>query len=83
MTTPSNIPPTDAPERAGRRADESGTSEQSTIGRRRPRMSRGARGSLLLTVLLALCSLTVIVPLYVTFAMAFKTTEQSVDGNAF
>ena len=29
------------------------------------------------------CSLTVLVPLYVTVSMAFKTTEQAVDGNAF
>ena len=35
------------------------------------------------TVLLALCSLTVLIPLYVTVAMAFKTTEQAVDGSAF
>src|SRR5689334_12295779 len=36
-----------------------------------------------LTLLLAVCSLSVLIPLYVTIAMAFKTTEQSVDGNAF
>lgn len=36
-----------------------------------------------LTLVLALCSLTVIVPLYVTVTMAFKTTAQAVDGNAF
>lgn len=36
-----------------------------------------------LTVVLAVCSLTVLVPLYVTVSMAFKTTRQSVDGNAF
>ena len=36
-----------------------------------------------LTALLVLASLTVLAPLYVTVAMAFKTSEQSVDGNAF
>jgi raffinose/stachyose/melibiose transport system permease protein len=36
-----------------------------------------------LTIVLAVCSLTVLVPLYVTLSMAFKTTSQSVDGNAF
>jgi len=49
---------------------------------RRP-SSRNRRRSWPLTVALALASLTVIVPLYVTVTMAFKTSEQSVDGNAF
>lgn len=35
------------------------------------------------TAILALCALTVIVPLYVTVTMAFKSTAQAVDGNAF
>ncbi|MHA6525753.1 carbohydrate ABC transporter permease [Tessaracoccus sp. G1721] len=35
------------------------------------------------TVLLILASLTVLVPLYVTISMAFKTTQQSTDLNAF
>jgi raffinose/stachyose/melibiose transport system permease protein len=35
------------------------------------------------TLLLILASVTVLVPLYVTVMMAFKTTRQSVDGNAF
>ncbi|GAB6939909.1 carbohydrate ABC transporter permease [Isoptericola variabilis] len=35
------------------------------------------------TLLLLLCSVTVLLPLYVTVAMAFKTTGQAVDGNAF
>ncbi|HWV78715.1 MAG TPA: carbohydrate ABC transporter permease [Isoptericola sp.] len=34
-------------------------------------------------LLLLLCSVTVLLPLYVTVAMAFKTTGQAVDGNAF
>jgi raffinose/stachyose/melibiose transport system permease protein len=36
-----------------------------------------------LTVLLILASLTVLAPLYVTVSMAFKTSGQAVDGNAF
>lgn len=44
---------------------------------------RFSRGSWRTTLLLAVCSLTVLVPLYVTLAMAFKTKEQAVDGNAF
>ena len=36
-----------------------------------------------LTALLVLGSLTVLVPLYVTVTMAFKTTAQSTDGEAF
>ncbi|OII01992.1 carbohydrate ABC transporter permease [Curtobacterium sp. MCBA15_005] len=35
------------------------------------------------TVVLVLCALSVLVPLYVTLTMAFKTTGQAVDGNAF
>lgn len=35
------------------------------------------------TWLLVIASLTVLVPLYVTISMAFKTTGQSTDGNAF
>ncbi len=35
------------------------------------------------TIMLALCTITVLVPLYVTVMMAFKTTSQAVDGNAF
>lgn len=35
------------------------------------------------TIILILCTVTVLVPLYVTVAMAFKTTTQAVDGNAF
>ncbi len=35
------------------------------------------------TIILILCSVTVLLPLYVTVAMAFKTTGQAVDGNAF
>ncbi|WP_225216292.1 carbohydrate ABC transporter permease [Microbacterium pullorum] len=35
------------------------------------------------TILLILCALTVLVPLYVTISMAFKTQSQAVDGNAF
>ncbi|WP_441434673.1 carbohydrate ABC transporter permease [Arthrobacter sp. RAF14] len=35
------------------------------------------------TVLLVLCAVTVLLPLYVTLSMAFKTGTQAVDGNAF
>ena len=44
---------------------------------------RLGRGSWRTTAILALCTLTILVPLYVTVAMAFKTTEQAVDGHAF
>jgi raffinose/stachyose/melibiose transport system permease protein len=36
-----------------------------------------------LTIVLGLATLTVLVPLYVTLSMAFKTSAQSADGNAF
>lgn len=35
------------------------------------------------TIILILCAVTVLLPLYVTMSMAFKTTGQAVDGNAF
>jgi raffinose/stachyose/melibiose transport system permease protein len=35
------------------------------------------------TIILILCAVTVLLPLYVTISMAFKTSAQSVDGNAF
>lgn len=35
------------------------------------------------TIILILCTATVLIPLYVTISMAFKTTGQAVDGNAF
>jgi len=41
------------------------------------------RKSAPLTILLILCAITVIVPLYVTLTTAFKTQAQAVDGNAF
>ena len=44
---------------------------------------RIARGSWKTTLVLAVCTVTVLIPLYVTVSMAFKTKEQAVDGNAF
>jgi raffinose/stachyose/melibiose transport system permease protein len=35
------------------------------------------------TIIIALCAVTVLIPLYVTVTMAFKTQAQAVDGNAF
>ena len=35
------------------------------------------------TIILLLCTATILIPLYVTISMAFKTTGQAVDGNAF
>ncbi|WP_156760285.1 carbohydrate ABC transporter permease [Microbacterium karelineae] len=35
------------------------------------------------TVVLLLCTVTVLIPLYVTISMSFKTAGQSVDGQAF
>ena len=45
--------------------------------------SRGDKANWPLTTILVLCALTVVVPLYVTISMAFKTQAQAVDGNAF
>jgi raffinose/stachyose/melibiose transport system permease protein len=47
------------------------------------RAGRVNRTSWPLTILLGLATLTVFVPLYVTLSMAFKSSAQSADGNAF
>jgi raffinose/stachyose/melibiose transport system permease protein len=49
----------------------------------RRRVGRGDRKNLPLTIVLVLCAVTVVVPLYVTLTTAFKTQAQAVDGNAF
>jgi raffinose/stachyose/melibiose transport system permease protein len=51
--------------------------------RKRSRRVRPERVNWSSTIVLGLCALTVLLPLYVTICMAFKTTEQAVDGNAF
>ncbi len=50
--------------------------------RRRPRV-KPERISWSTTIILLLCAVTVLLPLYVTVSMAFKSSEQAVDGNAF
>lgn len=44
---------------------------------------RGERYNWPVTIALIVCSLAILIPLYVTLTMAFKTTTQAVDGNAF
>jgi raffinose/stachyose/melibiose transport system permease protein len=46
-------------------------------------MNRPSGANRPLTIVLALASLCVLAPLYVTVSMAFKTSGQAVDGNAF
>jgi raffinose/stachyose/melibiose transport system permease protein len=53
-----------------------------TTTERQPR-SRMERVSWSGTIILMLCAVTVLLPLYVTISMALKTPEQAVDGNAF
>ncbi|GAA4770482.1 carbohydrate ABC transporter permease [Microbacterium gilvum] len=53
-----------------------------TADGRRPRI-RMERVNWSTTIILALCAVTVLLPLYVTISMAFKTPTQAVDGNAF
>jgi len=50
---------------------------------RRPSAVRKDRPSWSTTIILILCTATVLVPLYVTISMAFKSQQQAVDGNAF
>ena len=51
-------------------------------GRRRPGL-KVERVNWPGTTILVLCAVTVLLPLYVTVSMAFKTQGQAVDGNAF
>ena len=53
-----------------------------TAPRRRGRVGQ-ERTNWTTMVILFLCALTVILPLYVTISMSLKSTEQAVDGNAF
>jgi len=58
-----------------------GVASDASSAPRTPR--RRARRGTGLTVILLVCSLSVIVPLLVTVSMAFKTGAQAVDGKAF
>ncbi|MFC7374893.1 MULTISPECIES: carbohydrate ABC transporter permease [unclassified Brachybacterium] len=71
-----------APSLAGAPAGAPGGSTPSGPGRTGLLRHRNGRANWPLTILLALAALTVIIPLYVTVAMAFKTSPQSADGNA-
>ena len=44
---------------------------------------RRGRGRWSTTIILLLCTVTVLIPLYVTVVTAFKTTSQAVSGNVF
>ncbi|WP_419817316.1 carbohydrate ABC transporter permease [Glaciibacter flavus] len=56
--------------------------EASVTRRRRGRVGQ-ERTNWGTTIVLFLCALTVLVPLYVTISMSLKSTAQAVDGNAF
>lgn len=71
MTIPTTIPG-GAPSTADQRPPSRGR-----------RITRGGRVRWRNTILLALCSITVILPFYVTISMAFKSGEQAVEGEAF
>ncbi|GAA1616264.1 carbohydrate ABC transporter permease [Brevibacterium sanguinis] len=70
--------PTVLPDSAVRTSPRNLDADRTKAGTRR-RRRRGVG----LTVLLAACSLTVLVPLYVTVSMALKSGSQAVDGEAF
>lgn len=60
------------------------TSTSSTVPTRRSRpVLIRRRSNLPLTILLAVCTLAVLVPFFVTVSMAFKTGSQAVQGQAF
>ncbi|GAA1177056.1 carbohydrate ABC transporter permease [Nesterenkonia xinjiangensis] len=61
------------------------TSTSSTVPTRRsrPLIRPRRKFNLPLTILLVVCTLTVLVPFFVTVSMAFKTGSQAVQGQAF
>jgi hypothetical protein len=71
---------TSQPALAFEQADVSVGLQKTRPESRRPRTERVNWSA---TIILILCSVTVLLPLYVTISMAFKTTGQAVDGNAF
>jgi len=73
VTTAASSAPT--PGGSRRDADAATRRRRGRIGRERPNR--------LVTLLLALASVTVLIPIYVTITMSLKTSAQAVDGNAF
>ncbi len=59
-----------------------GRTNGSSTRRRRGRVGQETTNWPVMIILL-LCSLTVLLPLYVTLSMSMKSTAQAVDGNAF
>lgn len=59
----------------------SGGTRSSTTRRRRGKVGQETTNWPVM-IILFLCALTVLLPLYVTISMSMKTSEQSVDGNA-
>ena len=59
------------------------STEAIATGKRRPSRVGMEKISWSTTIILMLCAVTVLLPLYVTITMAFKTTGQAVDGQAF
>ncbi|MFC7375122.1 carbohydrate ABC transporter permease [Brachybacterium sp. GCM10030268] len=76
MTIPTSTPTTAGP------ADPAVGSSTGSPARRRPQ-SRDGRTNWPATITLMVCSLAVLVPLFVTINMSLKTTQQAVDGRAF
>jgi raffinose/stachyose/melibiose transport system permease protein len=59
-----------------------GTAPTTARKRRRGRVGQEATNWPTM-IILVLCSITVLLPLYVTISMSLKSTSQAVDGNAF
>lgn len=69
-------------EPATRTLGRSEATATTTTRRRRGRVGQ-ERTNWATMVILLLCALTVLLPLYVTISMSLKSTSQAVDGNAF
>src|SRR5690606_25474455 len=66
------------------RYDGTGVDQSATDSQKPPESrSKPGRYTKTGTIVLILCALTVLLPLYVTVSMAFKSGTQAVDGNAF
>jgi len=74
---------TTQPALAFEQADAVTAADRPADAPRRRRRAIAERPSWSTTVILFLCAITVLLPLYVTISMSLKTTGQAVDGNAF
>ena len=81
MSVDPNVSATPLPGGPERTAHDAVAGSASPTTRRRRRSAHGTNWPL--TIILMVCSLSVLLPFFVAVSMAFKTTDQAVLGQAF